>query len=487
MNELDRRSFLAGVAATGLVVAGTSTLTACGGDSSDSGSSGGSKTTKQDWWEGSEVRATLNKKILADAKAELDGVTVEVTYQSNTKIGQALQLAKESNQLPDITAIGGLGVPLSALIDGGWLQPLDLPDEAAARVEAMDLYEGIHIFDGKIYTFPGESPDHNMVNWYHTKSLEQADVDPAQPPTTYDDFRDALHKIRSRGETNGLLLAMVDPARNASQVDWLAQAAGFEGAQGLLFSTGEYAFDSDEYANAIEYFMSLKKDKLLVPGELTLDVKTGQARWAGGESAFFFDGPWIAGNVAISYPQLEGTFGAGPLLVPDSSYERTSYGGPTTGLHYITNDAEDPELANKILALTTTKDYQIGLSEAMGHPPRDPKMAETTDVYDVWRDIVADLQENHFIPPKAIIRNPEIAKVDAAIKPVAPDLGTIIQGYFTGDVSDLRPALQKLSDDSNKELDRAIEAAKGKGAKVSRDDYAFPEWKPRTSFTSDMY
>ena len=47
--------------------------------------------------------------------------------------------------------------------------------------------------------------------------------------------------------------------------------------------------------------------------------------------------------------------------------------------------------------------------------------------------------------------------------------------------------MTKLSSDSAKQRDLAIAAAKSKGAQVSLDDYAFPNWKPRADYLKPMY
>ena len=65
--------------------------------------------------------------------------------------------------------------------------------------------------------------------------------------------------------------------------------------------------------------------------------------------------------------------------------------------------------------------------------------------------------------------------------------GEIIQGAFSGAFSDPKPILQQYADAMNKERDRAIEVAKGKGVEVSVDDWKFDAWTPGEDSTSDKY
>lgn len=62
-----------------------------------------------------------------------------------------------------------------------------------------------------------------------------------------------------------------------------------------------------------------------------------------------------------------------------------------------------------------------------------------------------------------------------------------MQGIYTGQLGDAKKAMQDLTDRSDKELDRAIKAAQAKGAKVSRDDYVFPNWDPTKDYTEADY
>src|SRR5690606_25188987 len=82
------------------------------------------------------------------------GGAVEYTYVQTAKLGQTLQLAKQSDQLPNIHSTAGLGLSTPALIADGWLQPLSWDDQTTSAFGEDGLVEGLHKFDGKIYSFP---------------------------------------------------------------------------------------------------------------------------------------------------------------------------------------------------------------------------------------------------------------------------------------------------------------------------------------------
>jgi multiple sugar transport system substrate-binding protein len=91
------------------------------------------------------------------------------------------------------------------------------------------------------------------------------------------------------------------------------------------------------------------------------------------------------------------------------------------------------------------------------------------------------------IAPDPLVRNTAVGQVYAEMRDVTPGLGEILQGAFSGAFSDPKPILQQNADQMNRERDRAIEAAKGKGAEVSRDDWVFEAWQPGEDFTADKY
>ena len=68
-----------------------------------------------------------------------------------------------------------------------------------------------------------------------------------------------------------------------------------------------------------------------------------------------------------------------------------------------------------------------------------------------------------------------------------PNLGETVQGIYSGQLQDAKKALQALQINSDQELDRAIKAAQAKGAKVTRNDWVFPNWDPTKDYTDAEY
>ncbi|MQA78991.1 MAG: extracellular solute-binding protein [Streptosporangiales bacterium] len=486
MTAMSRRRFLALSGA----VAAAAVTGACGG-----GGGGGGASRSLTWWDHQNQLEQAKEAIFTKFAKAKGGVPVQYTYYNPQKMGQALQLAKQSDQLPDVHSNAGLLLQSAALVDGGWAQPLDLSVEAAERLKGS-LVDGVHVFDGKTYAFPIFSHQvYVTVNWFNTKLVEKAGLDPDAPPETYDEFRAAARAVQDKAGDNtyGWVWNIGMPDRMTAQVDYLAQAAGFEGGgegyhEGRLYRTGEFAFHADEYVDAIEFLVSLSKDKLVVPGANSWIDDVARARWTAGASAYYFDGPWCPGVALKDTPDFGKSLGVGPILRPNAGSPLALYHRQQLGDYWLSPGAKNVEAANALLSdYFTTPEYSVQVANTMSQPPRDIEVVEKSSAHPAYKKLIGWFRESVFAAPEPIIGNPDVQKVEIEGKRVTPTLGDITQGALTGDITDVRGALKKLSDASSKERERAVAAAKKKGAEVELDDYAFPNWKPGADYTKQMY
>jgi multiple sugar transport system substrate-binding protein len=379
-------------------------------------------------------------------------------------------------------------VPEAQLVKEGWAAPLDLSDKAMANLKGA-LLDGIHIFDGKVYAFPiFDYHVYTNVTWFNRKIAERAGLDPANAPTSYDEFRAAARAVQSKGRASGWTWNIGMPIRTSDQVHYLAQAAGFEGLAGQLFRTGEFAYDHDAYVTALEFLLSLKRDGVLTPGSESWVDTDARGRWAAGTACYYFDGPWCPGVVLLDNPGFADSLGVGPILTPEPGATVRTYHGPQVGDYWLTPGSKHAAAANQLLSdYFATPEYSVEVANTMSQPPRDLDAVENSKAHPEYKKLVGWYRSTVFLAPTAAVKNVEVTKALAESKPVQPNLGTIVQGAFTGDVKDVRKALKKLTDDSAAERERAVKAAQAKGAQVSLDDYAFPDWRPGADYTLDMY
>ena len=484
MTEISRRIFLGGVGAGALA----GFLAACSGESPEpraggpatAGATGGAAVGGAGirWWDHFGGLQDLHKQWAADQAQQL-GVAVEYSYNEPARALEALQLANQSDQLPDIYS-NVLGLPLPALVEAGWLHEITLSDEARGRLPEGTFVEGISMLDGKIYALPALSDrQYWAVTWYNSEIAEEVGF---EPPRSYDELREALRAIADHGEYAPMTLALGASGRIRDQVDDLAQAAGFPGWQGLRFDTGEYEYHDDTYINAIELLKEISDNGWLLPGTNSFQIPDARGRWAAGNVGFFIDGPWSPGGVrALNEAHLPRMAQAG-MLTPEGEELIATRGAPA-GTWFLAGNSANPEAASRVIESFTQTDYQQALAEAMDQPPLDLDIVAQADVIEPYADLIADFKERVFRAPQAQVRNVEVSKALALVTPVAPHLGDIIQGYLGGQISDLRGELVKLSDAFSRDLDSAIEQASTAGAKVSREDFAFPDWKRGQDYT----
>ncbi len=484
MADLSRRIFLGGMSAGALAAF----LAACSGESPEprapgagtagataGGAVGGAAIR---WWDHFGGLQDLHKQWSAD-QAEKLGIPVEYTYNEPSRALEGLQLANQSDQLPDIYS-NILGLPLPALVEAGWLHPIELSQEAVDRLPEGTFVEGISMLDGVIYALPALSDrQYWACTWYNSEIAEEIGF---ERPVSYDDLRGALKAIADDGRYAPMTLALGASSRMREQMDDLAQAAGFPGYEGLRFDTGEYEYHHESYVTAIELLKEISDNGWLMPGTNSFGIPDARGRWAAGNVGFFLDGPWSPGGVrALNEAHLPRMAVSG-VLTPEGEDLIITRGAPAATWFVAANTA-NPEAASRVVESFTQDDYQAALAEAMDQPPLNLDIVGESDVIEPYAWLVEDFKKRVFRAPEPQVRNVEVNKALALTTPVAPTLGDLIQGYLGGQIDDLEGELVKLSDSNSRDLDSAIERANAEGANVSREDFAFPDWKRGEDYT----
>lgn len=466
------------------MLGGAALLSGCGGGGEGSGGKGSQQYV---WWDHFGPLQKLHEQIITDY-GKRTGLKISYVWQQAQAMGEALQLAKSSEELPDVHSLGGLELPAPTLQKAGWFQPLQLDQEIVDSFPEGSLLEGQTKFDGKIYSFPLFSfRQQSSANWFNTDLLKSAGLDPEGPPTTFEEFRQASATVVRKTEAYGLMFPGKAPDGGAAHVHALAQSAGFEGSNGRNFQTGEFGYDSEPYLAAMEFMASLRQDKLLFPSSVSLNGNEARARWAAGGSAFWFEGPWCPGVVKLDLPQFLDKVGVGSKLAVDAKTPPTSYTGPTGGTFFLSGASESPKEMSGLMAEFTKEAYIRKLVQRMDQPPADLSIVDQVEVHESYKKVIELYKKDVFLAPSSLVANSDVADVTANTKPVKPDLGDILGGTLSGDVKDIPAALRELTEKSAEAHGQAIDKAKKDGAKVSEDDFRFPNWEPRTDYTAEKY
>ena len=485
--KLSRRTFLR---ASGGAAAGLAGIALVG--------AGGRAATQDQitirWWDQFLPLEPLHRAIWEAYQAAHPNVRVEYTVYNPQEMGQALQLAFESRQMPDVHTLAGLGIPAARLVRDGWFQPFPRGDELRQILPEGSLLEGFSVFNGQVYALPLFSfRQYTSLNWFNRDLMEGAGVDPETGPTTWEQFRQAAAAITDAGggQTFGWIQGIGFVDRLAVHVNDLAQAAGAEvstgGVPGVATfdpRTGEYPFGREPYVQALDFLASLNRDGVLYPGAVSLDARTARAHWAAGAAGMFLDGPWNIGVVQAEFQDFIDRVGVAPLPAPEGRTPPYVHNAPVGGEFWISSQSQHAAVAEDIMRGFTTREYYVGLAERMDQPPLDLSAVDDANVHPTYRRAIQLFQEGVRLGPSPLVKNPAMAEVLAEMQQIRPSLGEIAQGVFSGDVDDPAAALQTFADQLTAERERAIAAVNGRGIQVSLDDWVFPDWQPGQDYTA---
>jgi len=478
--HLSRREFIRRMLALGLSASAVGSLLA--------GTARAQDATVIQWWDIFLPLVPLHEEIWNAYTQEHPEVTVQYALQNDPGMGEALQLAFRSGQAPDVHSLSGLGVPASALYQEGWFAPLGSVAQWRTGILADNLFEGVTVFDGQVYSFPTFSTRWNTTsNWFNRPLVEAAGFDPAVGPRTWAEVHEVARAITEggQGRTYGLIMFLGYPERVGVQLTDLASVAGAPGE--IDPRTGAYLYDSEPYVRALEFLLTFQEEGSLHPASLSLDSRQGRTRWAAGEAGMFFDGPWTAGVLRSSYPEVMDTVGVAPVPVPEAGAPAYTYAGPPGGTWWVSSQSEHPEVATDILRRFTSRDYYVGLAEQMDQPPLDLSAVEGADVHPTYRAALGFFQEMVRLAPSPVVKNANVSQVLAEMRDISPGLGEIVQGVFSGALSDYRGALTDYTEQMTAERERALGVVQARGVEVSLDDWVFPNWQPGEDYTPEDY
>ncbi|WP_420115139.1 ABC transporter substrate-binding protein [Pseudactinotalea sp.] len=444
------------------------------------------------WWDHFEPLERALQGIF-ETWADGGGGEVERTVYNPNDMGQALQLALGSEQMPDVFS-NLTGIPTPALVARELIAPVTLDSDAQAATSGA-LFEGVHTFDGAVYSVPLFShQQHSSLAWFDAEALERAGGDPEATTHTWDDFRRLLAAIGDGGETAGWVWNIAFDGRLQEQLVDLAQGAG----QALAFNTasvtpaditdpatGEYVFHADGFLQALEFLQSLVTDGAMLPASTSLDAREARARWAAGEAAVFFDGPWNSGVLSGQFADFLPRVGVTNMPTPDGA--GYSARGPSTGQFWQSSTSGHREGVDALFSLLTTPEFARSLAANMDQPPADLSVVADADVDASYTRAIEIFSEWCRLAPSPLVRNPGVGAVIAEMEEIRPTLGEIVQGVIGGDVADPVSALKDYSDALAAERDRAIETVVAAGTEVSLEDWVFTDYELGTDYAAEQY
>lgn len=506
MRKFGRRSLLgSALALTGVGALGCQVDAGSGGSST---SGAGSTIKFPDYPTKIESAGTLRWLDSGDLKsvfekAALDAFTakhpkIKNDYQGTgwETVRQELSLGFRNNSAPDVFNLPP-DIPAQTAIAQGWVQPLDhlLPDPDAWREHWPEtaLIPGIHVFDDKIYTFPLNSSRRlSQLLMVDSDNLKAAGYDdPIAAITTWDDIHTALTKVVATGK------AGLNIARDSlgGVVQGLATTLGWRGSlngwTGMDMKTGRFIYDAPEILEAFEFLQKLVTDKLVVPGFLTLVDADARAQFPAGKTGMMFVGPFSLPAWKKQAPNWK--FAIGQLPSQDGTDYVVPFAETGANSPWVYARTKLPRAVGQVLSYMGSSDGQknmVILSEGNLESLQQKANADADrdGVLDKSATLCSDIAHKIMHScPQVELRNPDVAQVRLALKPATPIWPDLMQGIFTGDLSNPKTQFAKYNSLQEKALDVAIAAAKKKGLTVTRDDFAFANWDPHRDYTAADY
>jgi len=386
-------------------------------------------------------------------------------------------------------------IPTTQAVAEGWIAPVDdiIPDFAAWKDSFPDgtFVEGVQVFDGKLYSVPLASDRrYYAALHYNTQLMADAGYDPQERRLTWDEYRDAAKKItkNGHGRTYGLVLEIGQPPRLTAIVRYLAASAGLGLVDDIDPTTGEYIYDRDEVANAIELLVALQRDGSVLPGSANLTAPESWPRVARGNAGMVHAGPWVT----VQWNTQEPDFDFGVAEVPMDGSDPKPLGYPKTGTDNVVvfSKSKVKAVAGDVLAFVTSLPGQTawGKIVGVGNPPIiEAANQAIEESLTPQAKMCQKLADTMVAAPSFLVGNPDIALVNRELKPLSPDFGEIIQAALVGETRDIKGALRDLKDRAMRNRDQAIAAAKSKGAQVSLDDWVFANWDPAKDYRPEDY
>lgn len=450
------------------------------------------------WVDSGDLKSVWEKSVLDAFSKKHSNIKTQYDGNGWPNVDQVVPLGIRNHSAPDVFALPE-DVPPQVAITQGWVQPVDdiMPGFADWKAHATpsEMIPGINQFDGKMYSLPNSSNRRlERMDVFDSANMKAAGYDdPATQITTWDDLTAAFAKVKK----NGKIPLMAGGDNIGGILSYLARTAGWTGlpamnvsTSGMDMKTGEFVYTDDKFLQAYELLDKIVTDKLIVPGFVTMLEKDARAQMTSGKYGMIFDGPW--------------DIPAWKLAAPNWKYEITSLPSPDgkpflvpflegSNSIWVYKETKIPTAVGQVLAYMHSLDGQkmmviLSQGNLQSLSPAANEAANATGLLDPKAKTAVDLAKKEmFIAPRPELRNADVAKVDIELKPVTPNLNDVLQGLFSGQLSNAKKQIAQLQGKLNQALDAAIAAAKKKGSTASRDDFAFKNWDPSKDYTMADY
>lgn len=282
----------------------TAVAAGCSQKSKDSAGSS-AKQVKLTWWTYKNSDQTFMQSYIDKFNKEnKDGITINYVVQTSNNFRQALQLAFQSNQAPDLFTGQDLA---SYYVPKNEVEPLDKYISSSMKSRFGKYYssEGDNAVNGKIYSLPSQGITYRLM--YNKDLFKQAGI--ANPPATLDEMVADAKKITQMGKSQGVYGFAMNLKNTQTSMERSVNVVGMaSGFRYYDYKTGKYDFTP--YKPILTAFHQIVADGSMFPGYESLDIDPLRTQFINGKIGMYFGGAWEPSAYVGLNPKATTNYGA---------------------------------------------------------------------------------------------------------------------------------------------------------------------------------
>ena len=430
--------------------------------------------------------ADLNKQIIAKFEEKYPNIRVENTEVSSSNYLAQLQAAVTGEELPDVFAMHS-SLKLYQLHELGAVHAInDVIGDRKNDFEPGMWSKGMSMMGDDIYAFPITTNHRDAYVMYSNLDvLKRAGLSEQDVPRSWDDLLKTgkLVEEKTGGQSYGVLFGMGESWFVNNLIAQMGSAISPEILPDSHMDplTGKYLYESQGYVETIEYIKKLSDEKILHPNSLIIKGAEANQLFAGGEAAFLLAGLW-------EIPQFNKdgfqSYGVAPLPTKEGKQMYSEVTGSPKSALFVNQKTKHFEEVSLFLNFMMDEYYKGLVENGLNFSPI-PAVNQSVTISDARIQQGLEIQDKQYIyTPHPFSKNLNTIQVYEAMSGKGPSetQASVLEGYLVGEITDVRAALQKISDQYNTVLSQTISDLQGKGVKVDPTDWIFENWKPFESY-----
>ena len=233
---------------------------------------------------------------------------------------------------------------------------------------------------------------------------------------------------------------------------------------------------------ALNLLKDVKENGGLHPDTININAPEARELFAQGQAGFLCQGMWCIPTWRDTYPDLNYGVMAPPYkdAANKAAIQKVEL-GPWLGIYKQT---KYPEAAGRYLMALFSEEYGYQSScVADGTYLSMIKGINEKNISNpVMKEYAETAEASSLAVPSLAVRNTKGYDFYAEVRDIQPSLGAIAQGVISGSIQDVKPMLDKLTEDTTNEWKRASEA-------VGLDfvEFEFENWDVKKPYSSELY